>query len=308
MGTEKPKITENCCGQKEVIFIRDKEAFLKQYEIMVNTSQNVTVWRQTANTFYLTLNTAILGLVLYTLPTSTLLVKLALTFMGIVFSILWFYTLDYFRKLNGAKFNVIALFEKKLPIKMFELEYNEYKNKIKELSRIEKYLPTIFLIAYILTLISFMHVALPYITSFAVVSAIILYILYSFRVPSLLAFLIIPREQKEYYKVKVKMFKVGFVISPFTMLGNTYLSYGAKDKLTPSAFKALLLHEKYHQLKGMGERQADLYAAKIIGKKAFIGGLKEYKENIQKHNILRKFTHGTIKQRVEFIEGANTKN
>jgi hypothetical protein len=141
-----------------VIFIKDNEAFLKQYEIMVGTTQNVTAWRQTANTFYLTLNTAILGLVLYTLPYSALLVKLGLSVLGVLFSVLWYYSLDYYRKLNVAKFGVIYLMEKKLPIKMFKLEYKGNKKEkiigyentiIKEISKLEKILPLLFLVAYL---------------------------------------------------------------------------------------------------------------------------------------------------------------
>ncbi len=140
------------------------DALLKQYEIMVGTTQNVTTWRQTANTFYLTINTALLSLILYTAQTSITGEKIILSAIGIILAVLWFYSIDYYKKLNKAKFDVIWLMEEKLPMQMFKLEYKGdkekdkvegYRGRVKGITVIEKYLPVVFGVAYVITLVIF---------------------------------------------------------------------------------------------------------------------------------------------------------
>ena len=141
--------------------MKDEEAFLKQYEIMANTTQNVTLWRQNGNSFYLTLSTALLGFIIYTSNSVGVYEKIGMACIGIVIAILWYYTIDYYRKLNNAKFDVIGIMEKKLPIKMFDLEWKTYKkDKSKDVTQIEKYLPIVFLIVYGLSLCYYAYLIL----------------------------------------------------------------------------------------------------------------------------------------------------
>jgi hypothetical protein len=91
-----------------------QEVLLKQYELMVNSAIQVTTWRQAANNFYLTVNMALLAIAayLYNLSPST---GIIIGVIGIAITVLWYETIQYFKKLNKAKFIVIHKMEEQLP-------------------------------------------------------------------------------------------------------------------------------------------------------------------------------------------------
>lgn len=132
-----------------VMSLNDKEATLRQYELLVNSTQNVTTWRQNANTFYLTLSTALISGGSYASFFGSGLAVIA-SILGIIIAFLWWITIVYYRTLNRAKFDIIHKLENKLPDKVFKEEWETFKKKkVIEATSIEEYLPIIFSIWYI---------------------------------------------------------------------------------------------------------------------------------------------------------------
>lgn len=115
-----------------------------QYKLMVDTASDVTKNRQNANTFYLTVNSLIIGAVSLVQNIPKFGVPL-LCLTGIIISILWYVNILSYRNLNDAKFKVIKEMEASLPVQLFTKEENEY-NRLKHirLTAVEKCVPLAF--------------------------------------------------------------------------------------------------------------------------------------------------------------------
>lgn len=128
---------------------KENTTLIKQYELMVTSANQVTMWRQTTNGFYVTINTALLTLTTYFYGTSPSIERIISPLIGIALSLLWRESIQYFGKLNEAKFNVIHAIEKQLPVEMFKLEWEYYKNgNCATATQIEKNIPSMFIIVY----------------------------------------------------------------------------------------------------------------------------------------------------------------
>lgn len=133
---------------------RKNELVFNQYELMVNSTLQVTAWRQTANGFYITLNTAILALLSGIFENVNIAYPL-LGIAGIAISICWYKHIEYFSKLNGAKFEMIAKMEEQLPVKAFVGEHECFKSKkCRNATQIEKGIVWVFIILYCAVLVS----------------------------------------------------------------------------------------------------------------------------------------------------------
>ncbi|OPY37887.1 MAG: hypothetical protein A4E35_00942 [Methanoregula sp. PtaU1.Bin051] len=127
-----------------------QEMIFRQYELMVNSSLQLTNWRQGANNFFLAVNAALLTIATYLYSLSPL-TGIVIGVIGIAIAVLWHSTIIYFKALNKAKFNVIEEMEKQLPIPMFHLEYSHFKKEnTKIATEIECGIPWLFGIAYVL--------------------------------------------------------------------------------------------------------------------------------------------------------------
>jgi len=127
----------------------DQDIILRQYELMVNSTFQVTNWRQTANNFFLAINTTLVAIAayLYNFSPST---GIIIGVIGIGITILWYETIHYFRALNKSKFIVIHDIEKKLPIMMFSMEYDHFRKEKREIAtQIECKIPCLFAVVYL---------------------------------------------------------------------------------------------------------------------------------------------------------------
>lgn len=96
---------------------------LEIYKLYVEMTDRVSSRRQTANSFFLTLNTGLITFVGYAFnsgstaqgSTSHLIAGLA----GIVVCFLWYRIIKSFRDLNSARFAVIHEIEKLLPLRPY---------------------------------------------------------------------------------------------------------------------------------------------------------------------------------------------
>lgn len=128
---------------------------LDLYKMAVDMADRVSARRSTANTFYLSLQTAglaILGFVtsLPIPPSDGLLVALCL--VGVATGVTWFMQLRSYRDLNRAKFDVINGLEKQLPVAVFSAEWeslkqdpvSSWRSRYAELGTIERVVPWFF--------------------------------------------------------------------------------------------------------------------------------------------------------------------
>lgn len=124
------------------------DLLLSQYELMVNSSLEVSNWRQTANNFYLSANTVLVGILAYF---QGIAFRQVIAVTGVLICLNWLRTIQSHKQLNSAKFEVIQEMEKKLPIRMFALEEMHYKKDGRlDFTIIERITPLIFILFYVI--------------------------------------------------------------------------------------------------------------------------------------------------------------
>ncbi|MBG6189611.1 hypothetical protein IWX64_000531 [Arthrobacter sp. CAN_A212] len=135
-------------------------AVMEQYQLYVEMADRVSIRRGLANTFFLTLNTAIIALVSVFwkdrpegLPAWYLLPALLLT-LGLCFA--WFWLVRSYRQLNSGKFAVIGALERRLPASpWWNGEWKALRGEEREKStywaftHLEVWVPLLFGLAYI---------------------------------------------------------------------------------------------------------------------------------------------------------------
>jgi hypothetical protein len=132
-------------------------AVLEQYKLYVEMADRVSARRGLTNSFFLTLNTGIVGLVaaLHKVPTGTEAWWLAIPLIAILGECYaWFYVVRSYRLLNGAKYRVVGALEERLPASPFwraewwELGEGRDRTRYWPLSHIEQWIPVLFALTY----------------------------------------------------------------------------------------------------------------------------------------------------------------
>jgi len=133
---------------------------LEQYRIYLHVFNSTSDRSQKSNEFFLGLNAAIIGILGYvetkSLPHGNTIFTL-IPFVGISISYSWYKIINSYSQLNRAKFKVIHALEQKLPIALFETEWNILgkgldKKKYHSFSKIERNIPITFIILYFIIL------------------------------------------------------------------------------------------------------------------------------------------------------------
>lgn len=149
------KTEEKAYGAKYV------DHLLEQYKLYVEMADRISSRRALSNTFFLTVNTALLsGLGLFGknfLRNSPfdLVTVIVVTVGSVVFSVAWWLVLSSFDKLNGAKFTIIHELERKLPAALYTDEWDRLgrgqdPKRYRPISRVEMLIPKMFIIAYVI--------------------------------------------------------------------------------------------------------------------------------------------------------------
>ena len=134
------------------------EAVLEQYKLYVEMADRISARRGLTNTFFLTLNTTLVGLVaaLEDFPSGRAAAWLAIPLVAILGECFaWFYLVRSYRLLNGAKYRVVGALEERLPASPFwraewwELGEGRDPRKYWPLSHIEQWIPILFALVYI---------------------------------------------------------------------------------------------------------------------------------------------------------------
>lgn len=132
-----------------------KAHLLEQYKLYVEMADRISSRRQSANSFFLSVNTAIIALISYINWESTndssfyWLVSLA----GMALCFMWYRLVRSYKDLNAAKFKVIHEMEAKLPVAPYDSEWEKVgKGKNSKLyipfTYIEIYIPWVFFVIH----------------------------------------------------------------------------------------------------------------------------------------------------------------
>lgn len=133
---------------------------LEQYKLYQSSAEKISDRRQTANAFFVTINTALVSLISYlnfgadTPSKYYWLVSLA----GIAISYMWYRLVRSYKDLNSAKFKVIHEIEKSLPISPYDAEWEavgkgENSKLYLPFTHIEIFIPWVFALLHLSVLI-----------------------------------------------------------------------------------------------------------------------------------------------------------
>jgi hypothetical protein len=130
--------------------------YLEQYKTYLGMLDKISDRRQQANEFFLALNTALLGFLGYTQSQqepSTLLFVVA-SVVGICLSYFWYAIIKSYRELNAVKFKVVQAIEQRLPIALFDTEWEiigrrEDKTTYSPFTYIEIRVPWVLSVLYV---------------------------------------------------------------------------------------------------------------------------------------------------------------
>ena len=150
-------LQENEYGEKY------REHVLELYKLYVEMADKISERRQLANSFFLTLNSAIVALVGYvnlsqgttsTAPSFFWLVAIS----GMVLSFLWYRLVRSYKDMNTGKFKVIHAIEKQLPLRLFDAEWTalgkgEDPKLYLKFTNIEMYVPWVFFVLHLIVLV-----------------------------------------------------------------------------------------------------------------------------------------------------------
>lgn len=126
---------------------------MEQYKVFVDSADRISARRTTANSFFLTLNSALVGLLALNLPGFTQRppeVMVAVAIAGAVNCWYWRRLLRSYSDLNGIKFRVIHHIEQRLPLKPYDAEWKAAgegldHDKYLPVTNVERAVPWVFL-------------------------------------------------------------------------------------------------------------------------------------------------------------------
>jgi len=126
----------------------------EQYKLYVEMADRISQRRMNANTFFTTVNTLFLTVAVFIKSTDFLWIIFC-GVIGCIISFAWYFTLNSYRQINAGKYSVINEIEKVLPLSGFSYEWEilshgKKKNKYWPISHVEKIIPVVFFIVYIL--------------------------------------------------------------------------------------------------------------------------------------------------------------
>ncbi|EDN69895.1 small integral membrane protein [Beggiatoa sp. PS] len=153
-----------------------QKAYLEIYKLYVEMADRISLRRHNANSFFLTINSAIIAVLGYVQFGVYLGAKLGvdqtqtndfywiISVLGMVLCFAWYRLIKSYQQLNTAKFKVIHHIEQRLPIAPYNAEWEavgrgEHSELYKPFTHIETKIPWIF---FILNLAVFVKVSLSY--------------------------------------------------------------------------------------------------------------------------------------------------
>lgn len=156
---------DSCISQYLESSSQDPDVMIKQYEMFVETSEELVRRKQTVNSFYITLNSLIISVVLAAfsfaqnfsllglqIKYSTLIICL-LSVVGAIVCVSWHSLIQSYADLNGSKMKIISYIETQLAYNLYHTEWQlvsqkKGNKKYKSFSAKEKLIAKLFLGLY----------------------------------------------------------------------------------------------------------------------------------------------------------------
>lgn len=139
---------------------RYSEHVMEQYKLYVEMVDRISARRQTANSFFLSINTALLafaGLLASDgqAPEAPLSWILAVAMAGVLLCYSWYRLVRSYKDLNGGKFRVVHAMERLLPLAPYRAEWEsvgrgEDPRRYLSFTRLELRVPWIFIALYVI--------------------------------------------------------------------------------------------------------------------------------------------------------------
>ncbi|MES9523017.1 RipA family octameric membrane protein [Streptomyces capoamus] len=140
---------------------RYQQVVFEQYKLCVEMADRVSARRNLANTFFLTMNSAVvtvLAVLTHDTPSSSLSVPALAAGLVILLAqcAAWWFMVRSYRQLNAAKWRVIGMFEERLPAFAYSraewamLDGGRNWRTYLPLTHVEQWVPVIFCVAYLL--------------------------------------------------------------------------------------------------------------------------------------------------------------
>ncbi|MEP4890437.1 MAG: hypothetical protein ABJV04_10450 [Aliiglaciecola sp.] len=137
------------------------EQLFEQYKIYLASADTISSRRQSANSFFVTLNTVLVSLISYLNigHTETTNIFWLVSTAGIAICYMWYRLVRSYRDLNTAKFKVIHEIEKSLPLSPFDAEWEavgrgEDSKLYLPFTHVEMYVPMVFIVLHLFVLVS----------------------------------------------------------------------------------------------------------------------------------------------------------
>jgi len=133
-----------------------RQHLFDQYKMYIESIDRLHERRSTANTFFLTANTLLisgLGL-LSAFRSSSILYLIPSSLAGIALCWAWKTTMTSYRQLSKGRFEMVHMAERKLPLALYTAEWkalgeDKDPEKYGSLTRVESYVPLIFIGLYV---------------------------------------------------------------------------------------------------------------------------------------------------------------
>jgi len=134
-----------------------KSHLLEQYKLYLESIEKTSDRRQSANNYFLTVNTVLVSILALSFQADFLKdifwFKLFIAVIGILFCIVFWFLIRAYRQLNTGKFNVLHKIESKLPLSLYKYEWKilgkgKDQRKYYPFSHIELLIPWAFGVVY----------------------------------------------------------------------------------------------------------------------------------------------------------------
>jgi len=141
---------------------KHNDHILEIYKTYVDMADKISSRREATNSFLLTVNTGVLGLLGFLAQATALppgrIALLPIAIAGSVISLLWRRIIQSYRELNSAKYKVIHEIEASLPLRPYDAEWEALErgtdpSQYVPLTHVEERVPCIFAILHIIVAI-----------------------------------------------------------------------------------------------------------------------------------------------------------
>lgn len=141
-----------------------QDHLLDQYKLYVEMADKISERRANANSFFLTVITALISIVGIVSGFGTQAISVfsfwitTVSIVGLILCYSWYRILESYRQLNSGKFKVIHEIEKKLPLALYHGEWimlgqGSDPKLYRPLTHVEKWVPTLFAMLFAVTLV-----------------------------------------------------------------------------------------------------------------------------------------------------------